>query len=465
MVPDPICTAQWLAPHQLELAKPHAIRVCGIFTSAYPLSGPDEHYFETRWFLPVPWSVLAQIAAFKAKFQDEHLMAPEVVVISHQEHQALQKEIGATGVIAQVAGLKVIVSHKGESFLPKPVDWAPGIKAAADVAPVLSDFATMETLLKVPDSKVLVTSHPPFSEIKAETFQAVKKLMEKGVESLLYENPKQLGVITDIEAPTDAMPEYHMGVDMAASEKLFIVPPADYEEDEDPEFELSAFDPPKTPTKVYHKSGSDEHGTPQALFDVLDQEFHFDLDVCASEAYEEPTWEKAQDSHYMVQAEPLLVPSNAKCPIYFTKETNGLAQDWFGRVWMNPPYTKGQVKVWIKKLVQEVIHGQAEFGCALVAARPDTEWFQFAVSYAYEIRFLKGRLTFEGSKDPAPFPSAILLFDKTKTVQIVRFWDWKKKLAVKYFNGPGKGGALGNAVGFIPQAPFAKLLLGSHLKK
>ena len=47
----------------------------------------------------------------------------------------------------------------------------------------------------------------------------------------------------------------------------------------------------------------------------------------------------------------------------------------------------------------------------LVPARTDTKWFQ---DYCLkgEVRFIRGRLTFEGAKNPAPFPSAIVIFSK-----------------------------------------------------
>lgn len=190
--------------------------------------------------------------------------------------------------------------------------------------------------------------------------------------------------------------------------------------------------PEPAPTKVYHKSGSDEHGTPQVFFDVVNTEFKFDLDVCASAEELVPEYKLSDSLESGRTGYAKLVPSNAKCPIYFTKADDALTQHWFGSVWMNPPYTKGQVKIWIGKLIAQLQLGNITRGVALVAARPDTEWFFLASSYACEIRFLKGRLTFEGSKDPAPFPSALLVFDKTKKNRIVSFWDWKKGVRTAY---------------------------------
>ena len=50
---------------------------------------------------------------------------------------------------------------------------------------------------------------------------------------------------------------------------------------------------------------SDEWETPQAFFQELDREFHFDLDACASD-------------------------ENHKCDRYFTIEQDGLSQNWGG---------------------------------------------------------------------------------------------------------------------------------------
>jgi phage N-6-adenine-methyltransferase len=172
--------------------------------------------------------------------------------------------------------------------------------------------------------------------------------------------------------------------------------------------------------KVYHTSNSDDWGTPGALYKGLDQEYGFSLDVAAS-------------------------PGNAKCDQYLTQAMNALEIQWWGRVWMNPPYS--QTKAFLTKMIQELVQKHIVLGVALVAARTDTKWFWEAVQYAGEVRFLKGRLKFE--KDPsenynwtlssgstvqfkdqansAPFPSAILIFDR-RPKQSVIWWDWQQSI-------------------------------------
>ncbi len=140
-------------------------------------------------------------------------------------------------------------------------------------------------------------------------------------------------------------------------------------------------------------SDSSEWETPQDLFDRLNEEFHFDLDVCASE-------------------------KKHKCDLYFTKTDNALNQPWnlCGKVcWMNPPYGR-EIVNWISKAWNESLRG-ATVVC-LLPARTDTRWFHTFIwdektNKPYlnvEVRLLKGRLKFVGAPSSAPFPSMIVIF-------------------------------------------------------
>lgn len=131
---------------------------------------------------------------------------------------------------------------------------------------------------------------------------------------------------------------------------------------------------------VHFSSQSDRWETPQALFDELDKEFHFETDVCAS-------------------------VDNAKCDRYYTEADDGLAQDWQGVCWMNPPYGR-QIGKWVKKAYESA----ATVVC-LLPSRTDTAWWH---DYCMKgtIRFLRGRLKFGNATNSAPFPSAIVIFDK-----------------------------------------------------
>lgn len=49
----------------------------------------------------------------------------------------------------------------------------------------------------------------------------------------------------------------------------------------------------------------------------------------------------------------------------------------------------------------------------LIPARTDTTYFHDYIYGKAEIRFIKGRLKFGNSKNPAPFPSMVVIFKKT----------------------------------------------------
>ena len=77
--------------------------------------------------------------------------------------------------------------------------------------------------------------------------------------------------------------------------------------------------------KVLFASGKSDWGTPQWLFDKLNDEFEFVLDAAAS-------------------------VRNAKCEAFFSKQDDGLSRSWDvgGAVFCNPPYGR-EVGKWVRK--------------------------------------------------------------------------------------------------------------------
>ena len=141
--------------------------------------------------------------------------------------------------------------------------------------------------------------------------------------------------------------------------------------------------------EVHYSSKSNEWATPQNLFDELNDEFNFTLDPCATD-------------------------ENAKCSKHFTIEDDGLSKDWSNDVvFMNPPYGR-EIKKWIKKAYEESLNG-ATVVCLIPARTDTTYWHDFIFDKAYDIRFLRGRLKFGNSKNSAPFPSAIVVYQGVTT--------------------------------------------------
>jgi site-specific DNA-methyltransferase (adenine-specific) len=79
---------------------------------------------------------------------------------------------------------------------------------------------------------------------------------------------------------------------------------------------------------------------------------------------------------------------------------------------MNPPYGR-EIGKWVRKAYETAQAGRQAVVVCLLPARTDTAWWH---DYAMkgEIRFLRGRLKFGGSKNSAPFPSALVIFNGTK---------------------------------------------------
>lgn len=133
---------------------------------------------------------------------------------------------------------------------------------------------------------------------------------------------------------------------------------------------------------VMFSSKTDLWETPQTFFDELDREFHFTLDVCA-------------------------LAENAKCAEYYTPEMDGLTRKRGGVVWCNPPYGR-EIGKWVQRGLDASRDGATVV--MLLPARTDTKWFHECIYGEAEIRFVKGRLKFGGSKNSAPFPSMVAIF-------------------------------------------------------
>lgn len=89
---------------------------------------------------------------------------------------------------------------------------------------------------------------------------------------------------------------------------------------------------------------SDEYYTPKHIVEALG---HFDLDPATPE---NPRWRTAD--------------------MMYTKEDDGLKQEWFGRVFLNPPYSRPLVNQFMEKMAA---HGN---GIALIVPKLGTKMFR-----------------------------------------------------------------------------------------
>jgi len=90
-----------------------------------------------------------------------------------------------------------------------------------------------------------------------------------------------------------------------------------------------------------------------------------------------------------------IAQATVKAATYFTAETNGLNKDWHGKVWMNPPYSRGLMPKFAAKIVEEFDSGRCTEAIVLTNNATDTAWFAALVGSASAFCFTRGRIPFE----------------------------------------------------------------------
>ena len=188
---------------------------------------------------------------------------------------------------------------------------------------------------------------------------------------------------------------------------------------------------------------TDERSTPDRIFAALTHLYGpFDLDAASTHA-------------------------NTKCQRHFTAAEDGLLQAWFGRVWLNPPYSRGSLAVWLAKARAEVLAGRADSVCCLIPAATAEVWWRDQVmapggamlhctglsrvssdklgatvrlrwpDLETDILFLTGRVRFAGESG-AKFGSAVVVFRKPvkrgrgrprKTAEGSRWTRWREAVS------------------------------------
>lgn len=90
---------------------------------------------------------------------------------------------------------------------------------------------------------------------------------------------------------------------------------------------------------------------------------------------------------------------------YFTKADNALEREWYGRTFLNPPFSRGKIGAFIDKLLVELQSGRVREAILLVNNCADTAWFGKAARAAALICFTRGRIRFikpDGKKLGSP---------------------------------------------------------------
>lgn len=140
------------------------------------------------------------------------------------------------------------------------------------------------------------------------------------------------------------------------------------------------------------KQTTDEWYTPKEIIHALGV---FDTDPCAP-----------------------MNPIYRTAKVMYNKEDDGLSKDWYGRVWLNPPYSRPLIEQFVSRMSK---HGN---GIALLFNRCDSKMFQDVIfQTATAILFIKGRIKFlkqDGSTAGSPGCGSVLIAFGEDNAEILR---------------------------------------------
>ena len=144
----------------------------------------------------------------------------------------------------------------------------------------------------------------------------------------------------------------------------------------------------KRKAHVSHNSGNNEWYTPLKYIDSARVVMgSIDLDPATSESVNQKI--------------------NAKN--YYTKETDGLEKEWFGNIWLNPPYENGLVSEFIEK----ICHKEYKQAIVLVNNATETKWGAMALKKCSAVCFHTGRIRFisiDGQVKESPLQGQMILY-------------------------------------------------------
>ena len=122
---------------------------------------------------------------------------------------------------------------------------------------------------------------------------------------------------------------------------------------------------------VMYNSGINEWYTPESIINLVYNVMgNIDLDVASSD----------------------IANKTVKAKKYYTKESDGLVQKWYGNVFMNPPYSAKLIQQFAEKLVNE--RDNIDQAIVLVNNATETKWFKKISQISSAVCFPVGRVKF-----------------------------------------------------------------------
>lgn len=127
------------------------------------------------------------------------------------------------------------------------------------------------------------------------------------------------------------------------------------------------------PTHVGHNSGENEWYTPPALI------------------------EAARAVMGIIDCDPAssaIANRTVRAEVFFTRQQDGLVQEWNGNVWLNPPYEQPFMGQFAARLCGQYGEGRIRQACVLVNNATETAWFQQLLGAAAAVCFPRSRIKF-----------------------------------------------------------------------
>jgi hypothetical protein len=135
--------------------------------------------------------------------------------------------------------------------------------------------------------------------------------------------------------------------------------------------------------------------------------------------------EAARDVMGGIDLDPASIPvanEVVRAAAFYTEEDDGLAQDWAGRVWMNPPFAQPLIVKFVNKLVES--ESVTEW-ITLTNGTTETRWFQTLLTAGDAVCFPKGRIKFwhpeRGTNHALPWGQALIYFGPRRAEFVKRF--------------------------------------------
>lgn len=116
----------------------------------------------------------------------------------------------------------------------------------------------------------------------------------------------------------------------------------------------------------------------------------------ASDGWYTPPWliEKARTVLGAIDLDPATCEAAqavVKAAHYYTEHEDGLVQPWYGRMWINPPYSAPTP--WVRRAIGEYLAGHIDAAIILTNSYTETGWWQDLAAHA-SMLFFRGRLNF-----------------------------------------------------------------------